>query len=140
MDFSNLSLAMIDKMRNIDKIHEVEAAISEVAWKDHFSIEAKGQTYEYQSGHNWALAAELLKRGWTMQPKLCIEPRLIGDASKSDVFVEVQFGNSATLDRDYYMFHYGLMHGLLSLAVLIVLTIPTAFFPTRPNSVANMAQ
>jgi hypothetical protein len=69
-----------------------------------------------------------------MQPKLCTEPRLIGDASKNDVFVEGQFGNSATLYRDYYKFHYGLMHGLLSLTVLIVPTTPTAFFPTRPTA------
>ena len=69
-------------LRNIDEIHEVEAAITEVAWKDHFSIEAKGQTYNYQSGYNWALAAELLKRGWTMQLKPCTEPGLSGDVSK----------------------------------------------------------
>jgi hypothetical protein len=75
-----------------------------------------------------------------MQPRLCAEPRLIGDASKNDVFVEVQFGNSATLYRYYYKFHYGLMHGLLSLAVLIVPTVPTAFFPTRPESIVNMAE
>ena len=127
-------------LRNIDEIHEVEAAITDVAWKDHFSIEAEGHTYEHQSGYNRALAAQLLKRGWTMQPKLCTKPSLIGDASKSDIFVEVQFGNSATLYRDYYKFHYGLMHGLLSLAVLIVPTTPTAFFPTRPHSIANMAE
>ena len=30
-------------LRNIDEIHEVEAAITEVAWKDHFSIEAKAK-------------------------------------------------------------------------------------------------
>ena len=127
-------------LRNIDEIHEVEAAITGVAWTDHFSIEAEGHTYEHQSGYNRALAAQLLKRGWTMQPKLCTKPSLIGDAIKSDIFVEVQFGNSATLYRDYYKFHYGLMHGLLSLAVLIVPTTPTAFFPTRPLSIANMAE
>lgn len=56
------------------------------------------------------------------------------------MFVEVQFGNSATLYREYYKFHYGLMHCLLSLAVLIVPTTPTAFFPTRPDSIVNMAE
>ena len=44
-----------------------------------------------------ALAAELLKRGWNMHPKLCIEPRLIGDTGKNNVFVEVRFGNSARI-------------------------------------------
>ena len=67
-------------------------------------------------------------------------PRLIGDAGKNDIFVEVQFGNSSALYRDYYKFHYGLLKGLLSLAVLIVLTNPLQFFPTGPNSISNMAE
>jgi hypothetical protein len=54
--------------------------------------------------------------------------------------VEVQFGNSSALYRDYYKFHYGLQKGLLSLAVLVVPTNPLQFFPTRPRSVANMAE
>ena len=66
--------------------------------------------------------------------------RLIGDFAKNDVFVEVQFGNSATLYRDYYKFHYGLTNNLLSLAVLIVSTDPQKFFPTRGSSVSNMAE
>src|SRR5262249_19196678 len=90
--------------------------------------------------YNKALASELRKRGWTLQPRLCDKPRLIGDAGKSDVFVEVQFGNSCTLYRDYYKFHYGLQNGLLSLAVLIVPTNPLEFFPTRPKSINNMAE
>lgn len=56
------------------------------------------------------------------------------------MFVVIQFGNSATLYRDYYKFQYGLANGLLSLAVLIVPTDPKAFFPTRPASVSNMAE
>jgi len=67
-------------------------------------------------------------------------PRLIGDFRKHLVFVEVQFGNSATLFRDYYKFQYGLANGLLSLAVLIVPTDPANFFPSRLNSVNNMAE
>jgi hypothetical protein len=88
------------------------------------------------------LAVELCKLSWTMQPKLCTEPRLIGDASKSknNVFVEVQFGNSATMYRDYYRFHYGLVHGLPCLTVLIVPTSPTVFFPTLLDSIGNMVE
>ncbi len=67
-------------------------------------------------------------------------PKLIGDYKKNDVFVEVQFGNSATVYRDYYKFHFGLTKNLLSLAVLIVPTKPKEFFPTRPASVNNMAE
>jgi len=65
---------------------------------------------------------------------------LKGDFKKNDIFVEVQFGNSATIYRDYYKFHYGLTHNLLSLAVLIVPKDPKSFFPTRPESVNNMAE
>lgn len=67
-------------------------------------------------------------------------PKLIGDFQKGLVFVEVQFGNSSTLYRDYYKFQYGLANGLLSLAVLIVPTSPKLFFPTRSKSVQNMAE
>ncbi|HJZ99775.1 MAG TPA: BglII/BstYI family type II restriction endonuclease, partial [Candidatus Solibacter sp.] len=127
-------------LSNIPEISEIEAAIANVAWTGQFRLEADDKSYEHQTGYNRALAGELHKRGWTLQPRLCENPRLIGDACKNDVFVEVQFGNSCTLYRDYYKFHYGLQHGLLSLAVLIVPTNPLQFFPTRPRSVANMAE
>jgi hypothetical protein len=54
--------------------------------------------------------------------------------------VEVQFRNSSTIYRDYYKFHFGLTHGLLSLVVLILPTEPDKFFPTRGSSVRNMAE
>jgi hypothetical protein len=79
-------------------------------------------------------------RNWDLQPLLFDNPKLIGDFQKNDIFIEVQFGNSATLYRDYYKFHYGLANKLLSLAVLIVPTKPKDFFPTRPSSVQNMAE
>jgi len=56
------------------------------------------------------------------------------------VFVEIQFGNSPTIYRDYYKFHYGFAKKLLTLAVLIVPTDPIKFFPKRnPGSISNMA-
>lgn len=127
-------------LSNIPEISEIEQAIANVAWTGQFLLEADDKSYEHQTGYNKALAAELYKRGWTLQPRLCDEPRLIGDAGKNGVFVEVQFGNSSTLYRDYYKFHYGLLNGLLALAVLIVPTKPLQFFPTRPKSVSNMAE
>ncbi len=68
------------------------------------------------------------------------DPKLIGDFRKRLVFVEVQFGNSAALFRDYYKFQYGLANGLLSLAALVVPTDPSTFFPSRRTSVNNMAE
>ncbi len=86
------------------------------------------------------MAARFLELGWEPQPLLREEPKLIGDFRKGLVFVEVQFGNSSTLYRDYYKFQYGLANGLLSLAVLIVPTAAKKFFPTRAASVQNMAE
>ena len=40
---------------------------------------------------------------------------------------------------DFYKFQYGLQNGLLSLAVLLVLYDEHQFFPTRRESVRNMA-
>jgi len=74
-----------------------------------------------------------------LQPRLSDSPRLIGDFAKGLVFGEIQFGNSATLYRDFYKFQYGFQNGLLSLAVLIVPHDEYKFFPTRPASVKNMA-
>ena len=78
--------------------------------------------------------------GWEKKPLLSQKPRLIGGFRKNLVFVEVQFGNSATLYLDFYKFQYGLQNGLLSLSVLIVPVNPKEFFPTRPRSISNMAE
>jgi hypothetical protein len=78
--------------------------------------------------------------GWENKPLLSQKPKLIGDFRKNLVFVEVQFGNSATLYRDFYKFQYGLQNGLLSLSVLIVPVNPREFFPTRLRSISNMAE
>ncbi|PKL55049.1 MAG: hypothetical protein CVV35_12065 [Methanomicrobiales archaeon HGW-Methanomicrobiales-6] len=127
-------------LQNVEELQEVYSSIDAVTWQDEFSIVADGLQYEHQSAYNKAFSHQFSQRGWISQPKLCENPRLIGDFQKNDIFVEIQFGNSATIYRDYYKFHYGLTHGLLSLAVLIVPTNSKAFFPTRHSSVSNMAE
>ena len=42
--------------------------------------------------------------GWESRPVLRIDPKFIGDFRKGLIFVEIQFGNSATLYRDFYKF------------------------------------
>jgi len=127
-------------LRNIPEVAEVFASIEAIDWTPAFALTTSdGKTHEHQRAYNKALEHEFARLGWELQPQLHGRPRLIGDFRKHDVFVEVQFGNSATLYRDYYKFHYGLTHNLLSLAVLIVPTSPKAFFPTRPSSIGNMA-
>ena len=123
------------------EIREVEMAVAKVRWAKNFRFSERdgGPIHDHQAGYNRALGAEFSKLGWELQPILRHGPRLIGDFRKGLVFVEVQFGNASALYRDYYKFQYGLANGLLSLAVLIVPTRPTEFFPTRLQSVRNMA-
>ena len=126
-------------LRNVDEISEIDNCIQNVRWHPEFEYNFGSHTIKHQTAYNKAFEVEFVKLGWEKRPLLYNNPRLIGDFQKDDVFVEIQFGNSATLYRDYYKFHYGLTHNLLSLAVLIVPCEPKRFFPTRPASVSNMA-
>lgn len=128
-------------LKHIPEVEEIHSVFQELFWEPEFSFTlSNGNKVEHQTAYNARLKHEFVsKRNWENQPLLYDSPRLIGDFRKSDVFVEVQFGNSSTIYRDYYKFHYGLTHGLLSLAVLIVPSQPFRFFPTRRGSVQNMA-
>ncbi len=122
------------------EIQEIESAVAGVEWSPSFKHTGNDVDHAHQTGYNRAFKDQFSSMGWELQPTLRTEPKLIGDFRKGLVFVEVQFGNSSTLYRDYYKFQYGLANGLLSLAVLIVPTSPSKFFPTRPKSVNNMAE
>ena len=62
------------------------------------------------------------------------------DFAKDKIFVEIQFGNSSTVYRDFYKFHLGFDRRVLDLGVLIAPTDQYAFFPQRnPRSIQNMA-
>jgi hypothetical protein len=121
------------------EIDEVRVVVDSVKWTDSFAHEAGATVYDHQSGYNRAFGKEFSRMGWESQPVLRRQPNLIGDFRKGLVFVEIEFGNSAALYRDYYKFQYGLANGLLSLAVLIVPTKPAGFFPFRRASISNMA-
>jgi hypothetical protein len=118
------------------EIAEVESIIARITWAETFRYEAG----EHQTAYNKAFGEAFGRLGWEPQPILRTDPKLKGDFRKGLVFVEIQFGNSAALYRDYYKFQYGLANGLLSLAVLIVPVSAKAFFPTRHHSVHNMAE
>lgn len=100
-----------------------------------------GKKVAWQEAYNRLLELAFEKKGgWQLAPVICKKPMHKGDFLKNGVFVEVQFGNSATVYRDYYKFHYGFANKLLTLAVLVVPTDPIKFFPSRnPNSIINMA-
>ena len=126
-------------LANITELGEVDACIDNIKWAPHFKPSTPSGIVEHQSAYNKAFVDEFSKFNWTSQPVLHENPKLIGDFGKNDIFIEIQFGNSATVYRDYYKFHYGLMKNLLSLAVLIVPTKPKDFFPTHVKAVQNMA-
>jgi len=104
-----------------------------------FSLTTKTAMRHDQAAYNKSLSTSLSKEGWSLQPRLSSSPRLIGDFAKGLVFAKIQFGNSATLYRNFYQFQYGPQNGLLSLAILIVPHDEYKFSPTRPSSVRNLA-
>ena len=93
-------------LRNVDEISEIDTCIDNVKWKDNYSLTINSKKSEHQTAYNKAFETEFLKLNWKPQPLLYSNPRLIGDFLKNDVFVEIQFGNSATIYREYYKFHY----------------------------------
>ena len=127
----------------LDEVKEIFAILSRVPWTSSKAeaISEKGNKVFYQEAYNRLFQLEFEKEGgWKPQPVLLEEPKLKGDFLKNDVFVEIQFGNSATIFRDYYKFHMGLVKKLLSLAVMIIPTNQYAFFPERNReSIVNMA-
>ncbi len=122
------------------EIQEVVQVVESIDWQDEFKVIQPRSTLFHQTAYNKRFELEFQQLGWETKPKLSLNPRLIGDFRKNLVFVEVQFGNSATLYRDFYKFQYGLQNGLLSLSVLVVPMNPKEFFPTRPRSISNMAE
>ena len=123
-----------------DEIDEVVFVVDLIEWEEEFKVIKTDSTLLHQTAYNKRFEIEFEKLGWEKKPMLSQKPRLIGDFRKNLVFVEIQFGNSATLYRDFYKFQYGLQNGLLSLSVLIVPINPKDFFPTRPRSISNMAE
>jgi hypothetical protein len=118
---------------------ELSDVLTTHPWSPNFSLDTPSTTFRNQAAYNKSLSETLSEKGWQVQPRLSDSPRLMGDFAKGLVFGEVQFGNSATLYRDFYKFQYGLQNGLLSLAVLIVPYNEYEFCPTRRKSVKNMA-
>ena len=144
MDFETsylyCSKKLIDPLQEVQEIYSVVKAVSWVPGKI-TALKGNGKEVAWQEAYNRLFEIEFEKiDGWELHPLLSKKPRHKGDVLKNDVFVEIQFGHTATIYRDYYKFHYGFMNRLLTLAVLIVPTNPLKFFPERnPASFRNMA-
>jgi hypothetical protein len=141
MKFSETILHCSDELFESFKlqIEEIRSVLKRIDWSEEFTLQFEDSQFANQRGYNKAFEIEFEKLGWESQPKLRESPNLVGDFRKGLVFIEVQFGNSSTLYRDFYKFQYGVQNGLLSLAVLIVPKNEYDFFPTRRSSVQNMA-
>lgn len=127
----------------LEEVQEIYSAINSVKWTSGkvAAVSRSGKEIFWQEAYNRQIELAFEKiGGWQPAPVLCKKPMHKGDFLKNGVFVEVQFGNSATIYRDYYKFHYGFANKLLTLSVLIVPVDPVKFFPSRnPSSIINMA-
>ncbi len=127
----------------LEEVQEIYFVIKSIPWTQEKLIVKAGNGREmaWQEAYNYLFTQRFGKlTGWQAAPVLCKKPMHKGDFLKNGVFFEIQFGNSATIYRDYYKFHYGFANKLLALAVLIVPVNPVEFFPQRnPNSIINMA-
>ena len=84
------------------EMQEVVQVVESIDWQDEFKVIQPRSTLFHQTAHNKRFELEFQQLGWETKPRLSLNPRLIGDFRKNLVFVEVQFGNSATLYRDFY--------------------------------------
>ncbi len=88
-----------------------------------------------QSAMNEQIDAGLVERGWTRQPWVLvdrdgrpIDTHLRGDFEKNGVFVEVEFGNVASLYRDLFKFHVAGTSGAAEVGIIVVATAQLAAF------------
>jgi hypothetical protein len=88
-----------------------------------------------QSAMNQRIDTALVALGWTRQPWILvdrdgqpIDTHLRGDFEKNGVFVEVEFGNVASLYRDLFKFHIAGTSGAAEVGVIIVATTQLAAF------------
>lgn len=124
----------------VPEVNQVKAIVKGTPWVNEFEmVNDKGKIIRHQTAYNVRFDQEFVCHGWESQPLISESPRRVADFRKNDVIVESQFGNATTLYRDYYKFQYALAQGKLALAVLIVPACPKKFFPSRPESVSNMA-
>lgn len=128
---------------SLEEVQEIYSAIKSVRWfSDKGTAKYKtGKVIAWQEANNRLFEITFEKiGGWQTSTVLFQKPMHKGEFLKNGVFVEIQFGNSSTVYRDYYKFHYGFASKLLTLVVLIVPTDPVKFFPNlNPNIIIDMA-
>jgi hypothetical protein len=88
-----------------------------------------------QSAMNGLIDDALVTLGWKRQPWVLvdqdgqpIDTRLRGDFEKNGVFIEVEFGNVASLYRDLFKFHIAGTSGAAEVGIIVVATAQLAAF------------
>jgi hypothetical protein len=88
-----------------------------------------------QSAMNEQIDGALVALGWKRQPWILvdhdgqpIDTHLRGDFEKNGVFVEVEFGNVASLYRDLFKFHIAGTSGAAEVGIIVVATAQLAAF------------
>lgn len=86
-----------------------------------------------QSEMNHAIDRALVASGWLRQPYILvdgsgrpIDTRLRGDFEKQGVFVEIEFGNMASLYRDLFKFHIAGTSGAARVGAIVLATADLA--------------
>ena len=129
-------------IRAVPEVLEIFSVISSIPWQAS-RVEAttkNGRTVFWQNAYNRIIEIAFKERGWKSQPVISATPFHKADFAKNRIFIEVQFGNSSTVYRDFYKFHLGFDNTVLDLGVLILPTNQYNFFPERnPESIHNMA-
>ena len=128
--------------RAIPEVQEIFTVISSVPWQASRveAVSNTGREVEWQEAYNRLIELEFETRHWETQPTILTSPVHKADFAKNRIFVEVQFGTSPTVYRDFYKFHLGTVNKVLDLGVLILPTDQNKFFPARnPRSIRNMA-
>jgi|GEM_PF-540142 len=121
------------------ELREINDVVRQVTWMPEFEVEHTGALLRHQRAYRVAIRTALESQGWELDVQVCPRPPLAVDARKRMVCVQLEFGNSASVYKDCFKLSYSCVHGLSSLAVLVVPQVPAEFFPTRASSVANMS-
>jgi hypothetical protein len=129
-------------VRAVPEVQEIFTVISSLLWyAPRVEATAKnGKPVYWQTAYNRIIEVAFEEMGWETQPVITSNPLHKADFAKNRIFVEVQFGTSPTVYRDFYKFHLGSVNKILDLGVLILPTDQDKFFPARnPESIRNMA-
>ena len=129
-------------IRELSEVKEIFDIISRVSWQASRveAVSRTGKKVYWQEAYNRLFEIQFEKQQWDTQPTISASPLHKADFAKNKIFVEIQFGNSSTVYRDFYKFHLGFDRQVLKLGVLVVPTDQYAFFPQRnPRSIQNMA-